>query len=126
MLVQATILSAIDPRSVDAGATPRSSGAPSVVQAQPVQLRPEAQTRQAPAAPQEAESIEQTLRGMQESAEAAGANLQFTIDEDSGTTVVKVVDSQTNEVIRQIPAEELLALARSMSKTEGLLISQKT
>jgi flagellar protein FlaG len=76
-------------------------------------------------APQEQESLEQTLQGAQEAAEAAGANLQFTIDKDSGKTIVKVVDSQTSEVIRQIPSEELLALARSMSKTEGLLISQK-
>jgi flagellar protein FlaG len=125
MLVQATILSAVKPRTVDAGATSGSSGAPSAVQVQPAQLRPEAQTRQAQAAPQEAASLEQTLQGAQEAAEAAGANLQFTIDKDSGKTIVKVVDSETSEVIRQIPSEELLALARSMSKTEGLLISQK-
>ena len=125
MLVQATILSAVKPRTVDAATTPGNSGAPSAVLAQPAQLRPEAQVTQVQAAPREAESLEQTLQGAQEAAEAAGANLQFTIDKDSGKTIVKVVDSQTSEVIRQIPSEELLALARSMSKTEGLLISQK-
>ncbi len=125
MLVQATILSAVKPRTVDAGATSGGSGAPSAVQGQPAQVRPEAQTTQTRAAPQETASLEQTLQGAQEAAEAAGANLQFTIDKDSGKTIVKVVDSQTSEVIRQIPSEELLALARSMSKTEGLLISQK-
>lgn len=125
MLVQATILSAVKPRTADAGATSGAAGAPSAVQAQPAQPRAEAQAVQTQTAPQEAESLEQTLQGAQEAAEAAGANLQFTIDKDSGKTIVKVVDSQTSEVIRQIPSEELLALARSMSKTEGLLISQK-
>jgi flagellar protein FlaG len=125
MLVQATILSAVKPRTVDPGASSGISSAPSAVQALPAQPRPEAQAKQADAAPQEAATLEETLQGAQEAAEAAGANLQFTIDKDSGKTIVKVVDSQTSEVIRQIPSEELLALARSMSKTEGLLISQK-
>ena len=125
MLVQATILSAVKPRTADAGTTSGNAGAPAVAQAQLAQPRPEVQAVQQPTAPQEQENLEQTLQGAQEAAEAAGANLQFTIDKDSGKTIVKVVDTQTSEVIRQIPSEELLALARSMSKTEGLLISQK-
>ncbi len=125
MLVQATILSAVKPRTADAGTTSANAGAPAAVQALPAQPRADAQAVQSQTAPQEQESLEQTLQGAQEAAEAAGANLQFTIDKDSGKTIVKVVDSQTSEVIRQIPSEELLALARSMSKTEGLLISQK-
>jgi len=125
MLVQATILSAVKPRTADAGTTSGNAGASSAVKVQSPQPRPETQAVQTQVGSQEAESLEQTLQGAQEVAEAAGANLQFTIDKDSGKTIVKVVDSQTSEVIRQIPSEELLALARSMSKTEGLLISQK-
>ena len=41
-------------------------------------------------------------------------NLSFSIDQDSGHTVVKVIDSDSEEVIRQIPSEELLALARRL------------
>ena len=43
-------------------------------------------------------------------------DLQFSIDQDSGTTVVKVIDSKTEKVIRQIPNEETLRLARSLSE----------
>jgi flagellar protein FlaG len=43
-------------------------------------------------------------------------NLQFSIDEDSGTMVVKVIDSKSEKVIRQIPNEETLRLARSLSE----------
>jgi|CXWL01.1.fsa_nt_gi flagellar protein FlaG len=43
-------------------------------------------------------------------------NLQFSIDEDSGTMVVKVIDSKSEKVIRQIPNEETLRLARSLAE----------
>jgi flagellar protein FlaG len=50
--------------------------------------------------------------------------LQFSVDEESGATVVKVIDSQTKEVIRQIPAEEMLTMAsRLRSAAGGLLLA---
>jgi len=52
-------------------------------------------------------------------------NLQFSIDDATGRSVVKVVDSSTNEVIRQIPSEELLAITRSIDKFSGLFVKQK-
>jgi len=58
-------------------------------------------------------------------ASAAGAKLQFSIDKDIGKTIIKVVDSTTNEVIRQIPSEELVTLAKNMDKLEGMLFNQK-
>lgn len=51
--------------------------------------------------------------------------LNFSIDEDTGRTVVKIIDTETGEVIRQIPAEELLAIARSLEKMQGLLLRQE-
>jgi flagellar protein FlaG len=41
--------------------------------------------------------------------------LNFSIDEQTGYTVVKVIDRETKEVIRQIPAEEVLAVARHIT-----------
>lgn len=52
------------------------------------------------------------------------SNLQFSLDEDSGRTVVKVVDASTKEVIRQIPSEEILAIAKALDRLQGLLIRQ--
>lgn len=45
-------------------------------------------------------------------------NLEFSIDEGSGAMVVKVVDADTKEVIRQIPREEVLALAQHLKEYE--------
>ena len=41
-------------------------------------------------------------------------SLQFSVDTDSNTPVVRLVDSKTGELIRQIPSEETLAISRSI------------
>ena len=60
--------------------------------------------------------------------------LSFSVDEDSGRTVVRVLDSQTNEVVRQIPSEEVLKLARQLdiilaeaggSQVSGILVEEQ-
>lgn len=52
-------------------------------------------------------------------------NLQFSVDEATKTNVVKVVNTATQEVIRQMPSEEMLAIAQALDKLQGLLISEK-
>lgn len=47
--------------------------------------------------------------------------LRFSIDDDSGRTIVRVVDTETDEVIRQIPSEEMLALIRHFNEVTGNL-----
>lgn len=42
----------------------------------------------------------------------AGTQLRFRVDTDVGRVVVQVLDSQSGEVVRQIPREEALQLAR--------------
>lgn len=51
--------------------------------------------------------------------------LAFSIDDETGRTVIRIADAQTGELIRQIPPEEVLAIARSLDKMQGLLL-QKT
>ena len=46
--------------------------------------------------------------------------LAFSVEEDTGITVVRVFDSETEELIRQIPAEETIKLAASI---EGQIAS---
>jgi flagellar protein FlaG len=51
---------------------------------------------------------------------------EFTMDTDTKKAVVRVVDTKTGELIRQIPSEETLAIARSIDKFQhSLLLSQK-
>jgi flagellar protein FlaG len=53
------------------------------------------------------------------------ASLNFTLDKDTGNTIVKVVDRETDKVIRQIPTEEAVAIAKSLNKMQGLLIKEQ-
>ena len=43
-------------------------------------------------------------------------NLEFSINDDSGAVLVKVIDAKTREVLRQIPSEEALVLARNIDQ----------
>jgi flagellar protein FlaG len=47
--------------------------------------------------------------------------LRFQVDESSGRTVITVINEKTNEVVRQIPSEELLAIARSLEAGGSLI-----
>ncbi len=52
-------------------------------------------------------------------------DLQFSIDKDSDRMVVKVVDSNTQEVIRQIPSEETLRIAQNLDSPESLILREQ-
>ena len=49
-------------------------------------------------------------------------SVRFERDSGSNTLVVKIVDSETDEVIRQIPQEELLELSRHLEALSGNLV----
>lgn len=51
--------------------------------------------------------------------------LEFIVDQDTHMTIVKVVDTQTQDVIRQIPSEEAVAIAKALDRIQGLLIRQQ-
>ncbi|WP_246237515.1 flagellar protein FlaG [Caldichromatium japonicum] len=51
--------------------------------------------------------------------------LTFQLDEESGRMVIRVVDAQTNEVIRQIPSEETLNFAKYVDGLIGLIFNKK-
>jgi len=45
-------------------------------------------------------------------------NLQFSIDDGSGQTIVKVVNTETEELVRQIPSEELLRISERIREQQ--------
>ncbi len=46
-------------------------------------------------------------------------DLEFRVDRDLGRTIITVLDSETREVIRQIPSEEVLKGARLLKERAG-------
>ncbi|WP_228535700.1 flagellar protein FlaG [Noviherbaspirillum malthae] len=71
------------------------------------------------------EVLEQAIEKLQDLTKAFAQDLTFALDDESGRTVVKVIDKQTQEVVRQIPSEEALAITRSISKNLGNFIRDK-
>lgn len=62
---------------------------------------------------------------LNQSMTASSQDLQFSVDEDSKKTVVKLIDRTTREVLRQMPSKEALDIARSLDKAMGKLIDQR-
>ena len=51
--------------------------------------------------------------------------LEFRVDRQTHRVVVTVVDSQTHRVIRQIPSEEVMAIAHALDGVQGLIVRTK-
>ena len=71
------------------------------------------------------EEVKDAVNQIQHFTQTLAPNLQFSIDEETGKTVVKIMDAQTQEVIRQFPSEEAITIARALGKIEGLLFHDK-
>ncbi len=70
------------------------------------------------------EQLDQAVSDLNQSPKIKTQGLVFSVDEDSKRTVVKVIDQETKEVLRQIPSKEALQIAKSFDDAKGLLISQ--
>lgn len=67
------------------------------------------------------QTVEEAVASMQETTQAMQRNLDFSIDDSTGRMVVKVTDSASGEVIRQMPTEDALRLAESLDEMRSLL-----
>lgn len=85
--------------------------------------KPDATPSASATEPATREELEQAISEIASAVQNAQRNLNFSVDESSGRTIVKVIDSQTDEVIRQIPSEEALALARRMRESDNEALS---
>ncbi len=50
--------------------------------------------------------------------------IEFSLDHESKRMIVKVVDTTTHKVLRQIPNEEVVAMSKTLDKLQGLVIRQ--
>ena len=55
----------------------------------------------------------------------SGRNLNVSVDESTGYYVARVVNPETGEVVRSLPSEETLRIARSIDQMRGMLVNQR-
>jgi flagellar protein FlaG len=49
-------------------------------------------------------------------------NLNFEVNKDDGELIIKVVDTETKQVIRQIPTEQTLQIRKTLDSTQGVIL----
>jgi len=73
----------------------------------------------------EAEKVKNAVKDIETFLASSRRNLEFSTDEESGRIIVKVIASETGELIRQLPSEEALKIAHSLSDVNSLLFNAK-
>ena len=87
-----------------------------------VQAEQEARrAREAEEAAKDTEPLEEVVSEMNNLVREMHRELRFSVDDDSGDTVIKVIDRQTDEVVRQIPSEELMHLRKRLQEAAGVI-----
>ena len=71
------------------------------------------------------EVVAKAAEQIQSFVQSMGRNLNFSIDQTTGYHVVRVVNPETNETVRQLPSEELLRIAQSMKQLNSALVNQR-
>ncbi|MFL1513424.1 flagellar biosynthesis protein FlaG [Pseudomonas prosekii] len=94
--------------------------------------KPRAESTQAVAAnssesgnPDNSEKLKTAVQEIEKFVQSVKRNLEFSIDETSGKVIVKVIASESGEVIRQIPSAEAMKLAESLHNASNVLFDAK-
>lgn len=69
--------------------------------------------------------LEKAVTDMREFVQSTQRSLDFSIDDSTHRVVVKVINTDNGEVIRQIPSETALKLAQNLSSASNLLFDDK-
>jgi flagellar protein FlaG len=100
--------------------SPAGSTTSSASGAKPAQKAPEK------AVEPSSEQLDAAVSKLNDYVQNVQRTLSFSVDKDTGTTVVKVIDTQTNELVRQIPTEQMLKLAADLDEqTANLFVKER-
>lgn len=71
------------------------------------------------------QQVEEAAKQVNDFLKPINNSLEFQLDDSTGKTIVKVIDTTTKDVIRQFPSEEMLSIAKAIDQMKGLLVHQK-
>lgn len=69
-----------------------------------------------------AENLQHMVEKANEQAQQVRRNLEFSVDDVTNRTLIKVKDAETGEVIREIPPEDMMNIARSLSENSSSVL----
>jgi flagellar protein FlaG len=76
--------------------------------------------------PVDRKAIEDTIAKIRESIGPAHSSLKIEIDPDTDGIVVKILDDQSGELIRQIPSQEMVEIAKRLDAMQGIFVTKRT
>jgi len=68
----------------------------------------------------------QAVNQINQIVQSVNPGVEFTIENGSNAVIVKVVDVQTQEVIRQFPSEATIGIAQALDNLQGVLLQHKS
>ena len=71
------------------------------------------------------EAVEQAARHIESFVKSVGRSLDFSVDPTTGDNVLRVLNPENGEVVRQLPAEETLRIARAVDYMQSVLVNQR-
>lgn len=69
------------------------------------------------------QQLEQTAEKLNKQVQSLKRDLHFSIDDETGETVIRVVDSASKELIRTIPSEEFVSIQQKFNQSIGVLLN---
>jgi len=102
----------------------REQPAPAAAPAAPVSTREPAHADAGRARGEDGD-LRQAVERINESLPPSSQGIEFSVDTDTDRVIVKVVDRETREVLRQMPSKEALEIAKALDRTQGLLIKSE-
>lgn len=124
MQMQISSTAAVQSTSLSNASTRESVAPPEMTQSRPVETTTQ-QAVQAIKPQSEPAEVKDAVAKINKAIQVSGSGLEFSVDAESGINIVKVMDVQTKEVIRQIPSEEAVHIAQALDKLQGLLVRDK-
>lgn len=128
MQIQPKSLSGSGVSTIVQDSTPVSSkdGAQGLKPSNPAATQASAQAKAAEASESPAQQLKDALNKLNETVQKTQPQLEFSVDEETDLHVVKLIDKDNGEVIRQFPSKEAIALAKSIDQYTGMLLKAKS
>jgi flagellar protein FlaG len=102
----------------------KTSPVPDMLLKEP-RMAPERQPRQQPVQQLTRQDIETQTKALEKTILAFNHRVKLSVNEEINQVIIKVIDSETDKVIKEIPAEELQRLIARIKETIGLLVDEK-
>jgi len=112
------------PTPVAAPVALRAAAAPAKAAPEPVELKIPDRPKIEFDAEEMRRNLQDAIQRLNEMAQSKRQNLNFRIDDAANRFVITVKNTQSGEVIRQIPNEAVLKVAHNIEELKGLLLNE--